>query len=89
MKFVAIGTAREQLAELCEAAQEEPVCLTRHGKPVVVISGVEGKDAEQVMLERSPEFWKMIDEVRKSKRPRHTEAEVRKRFGVPARKKAG
>lgn len=88
MKVINVREAREQLAELIDAAQSEPVCLTRHGKPVAVLSGVEGVDMETVVLQNSKEFWTMIEGRRASKRPLHSAADVRKRFGLPAKKKA-
>jgi hypothetical protein len=35
--------------------------VTRRGKPAALIVGVEGKDWETVVLESSPEFWKLIE----------------------------
>jgi prevent-host-death family protein len=90
MKTISMKDAREQLANLVEQAQSEPVWLTRHGKPVAMLLGVEGRvDIGSVIIEGRPEFWEMVERVRKSKRPRHSEADVRKKLGLPAAKKAG
>lgn len=36
--------------------------VTRRGKPTAVLVGVEGRDWETLVLEISPEFWKLIEE---------------------------
>jgi antitoxin (DNA-binding transcriptional repressor) of toxin-antitoxin stability system len=48
-----------------EVAQRERVVLLERGKPVAVVIGVENKDEEDIALEFSPEFWRMIEERRK------------------------
>jgi prevent-host-death family protein len=44
MKTVNMRDARDNLAELVDEAQKEPIVLTKHGKPVVILTGVEGAD---------------------------------------------
>ena len=39
--------------------------VTRRGKPVALLLGVEGKDWETVILETDPTFWKLIQQRRK------------------------
>jgi hypothetical protein len=46
-------------------AQREPVILTRNGKSVALLVGVEGLDEEQVALGSSSEFWTLIEESRR------------------------
>jgi prevent-host-death family protein len=62
-------TTLEQFAQdphaFLEAAQHERVLVTRHGKPLAVVIGVENKDEEDFDLEASPEFWQMIEERRR------------------------
>jgi prevent-host-death family protein len=77
MKIVNIREARAGLSELIVEAQGEPVCFTRHGKPVAVLTGVEGADLGSVILENSTEFWDEIERRRKSGRPRKTLEQVR------------
>lgn len=48
-------------------AQHERVVITRDGKPVALIVGVEGMDEEQVQLGSSDKFWRLITERRKQK----------------------
>ena len=49
---------------LIAASQTERVIITSEGRPVAVVVGIEGKDEEDMELERSPEFWRMIQERR-------------------------
>lgn len=59
MKVINIEQARQQLASVLEQAQTETVCLTRHGRPVAIIAGVEGADIGSV-LQRDPELRKKL-----------------------------
>ena len=81
MKMVNIREARAGLAELVEEAQKGPICLTRHGKPVALIAGVEGAELDAFVLESSEEFWRDIQKRRKSAKPRVRLEEIRKKLG--------
>ena len=48
-------------------AQRERVIITRNGKPVALIIGVEGMDEEQLQLGSSDKFWRLIAERRAQK----------------------
>jgi PHD/YefM family antitoxin component YafN of YafNO toxin-antitoxin module len=48
------------------AAQRQRVVVTRNGKPIAIVVGMEHKDAEDFGYMTSPEFWRMIDERRRS-----------------------
>jgi prevent-host-death family protein len=56
MKFVGVREAAASLSGLVEKAQTERVVLTRHGKPVALLTGLEGKDLDQVLLDNDPEL---------------------------------
>ena len=56
--------AQETLASV-EAAQHERVLVTRDGKPFALLVGLENKDEEDLHLEVSVDFWKMIEERRR------------------------
>ena len=60
-----IDVKRANLVSCVDEAQRERIVLTRHGKPVALIVGVEGMDEEQVQLGGSEKFWKFIAERRK------------------------
>ena len=47
--------------EICiNEAQRERVILTRKGKPVALIVGLEGMNMEQLEFGSSEKFWKLI-----------------------------
>lgn len=49
MKAIGFDKARAELRAILDQAQSEPVCITRHGKPVAVVTGVEGQELEVVL----------------------------------------
>ena len=66
MKFVGVREAQAQLSGLVDRSQKERIVLTRHGQPMAVLSGVQGKDLEAVLLTGDPEFRKLIQDRRRS-----------------------
>ena len=58
---------RATLKRCIKDAQRERVVLTRNGRPVALLIGVEGMDKEQVQLGSSDRFWTLIDERRAQK----------------------
>lgn len=56
MKVVGVDEARASLAEVLAAAQGEPVCITRHGKPLAVVTGVEGAELAQLFAAEHEAF---------------------------------
>ena len=48
-------------------AQQEHILITRNGKPVALIVGLEALDEEQLQLGSSDKFWKLISERRQDK----------------------
>jgi mRNA-degrading endonuclease RelE of RelBE toxin-antitoxin system len=55
------GTKTEDV----DMSQENQVVITRRGKPAGVMVGVEGKEWEDVVIQISSSFWKLIEERRK------------------------
>jgi hypothetical protein len=49
---------------LLQAAKQERGLVTRGGKPLALVVGVEYKDQEDWDLEMSPGFWQMIQQRR-------------------------
>ena len=62
-----VGLQEANLEECVRQAQGEGVVITRNGKPVAVLVGVQGMDLEQIELGQSDEFWKLIQERRRQK----------------------
>jgi antitoxin (DNA-binding transcriptional repressor) of toxin-antitoxin stability system len=65
MKTVGIQAA--DLQSCIQEAQRENIVITRNGKPVALLIGVEGMDLEQIELGHSDKFWTLIRERRKQK----------------------
>ena len=84
MKLVGVREAQAQLSGLVSRSQSERIILTRHGKPVAVLSGVEGMDVEDVLLGQDQDFARHISARRHSKKPLLTLAEVAARLARPA-----
>jgi hypothetical protein len=55
-----IGLKDTNLAACVSEAQRDRVVITRNGKPVALVVGVEGLDAEQLELGSNPAFWELI-----------------------------
>ena len=66
MKRVALEQLPQEIAGLIVSAQHERMVITRGGQPYALVVGVENKDEEDLQLEFSPEFWRMIEESRRS-----------------------
>ena len=65
MKTVTARYLQKKVKECVDMSQKDKVIVTRRGKPAAVIIGVEGKDWEDVVLQTSPGFWKLIEERRR------------------------
>lgn len=64
MKIVAIREAKAKLSGYCALAQDRRVLITRHGKPLALVIGVEGQDVEDVLRASDPAFWRLIEKRR-------------------------
>ena len=84
MKTVTVRDLQKKIRECVDAAQKDRIVITRHGRPAAIVIGVQGYDWEDVMLQTSPAFWRMLEGRRKEKTI--PLAEMRKRLG---RTKAG
>ena len=65
MKSVRVENAN--LQSCVTEARYDRVVVTRRGKPVALIVGVEGMDAEQLQLGSNHKFWKLIESRRQQK----------------------
>jgi prevent-host-death family protein len=79
MKLIGIRDAKQGLSGILEEAQEEKVLLTRHGRPIALVIGVEGQDMEDMMTASDPAFWKWVRK-RRQQAATMTLAEVEARF---------
>ncbi len=65
MKEITLEQLSRETSALLDVAQHERLVVTRNGKPLAVVVGIENKDEEDLRLEASPEFWRMIEERRR------------------------
>ncbi len=79
MKTVTARDLQKKVKECMDLSQEDQVVITRHGKPVAVLVGVEGRDWEDLVLQTSPAFWKLIEDRRKQRTISLTELNTRLR----------
>jgi prevent-host-death family protein len=82
MKIIPLAEARDSLSSYVEEAQNQAVLITRHGRPAVVMVGVDGEDLEDLLTRSDKAFWEMIRERRKPGRKTYSSDEVRARLGV-------
>ncbi|MGH9836542.1 MAG: hypothetical protein ACREBD_20450 [Blastocatellia bacterium] len=76
MKLISLEQAVPNTLDNCvKDAQHERVVITREGKPVALIVGVEGLDEEQLELGASDKFWALIAERRTQKNISRAELE--------------
>ncbi len=71
MKVVALGKARDALSACIDEAQEERILITRHGRPVALIVGVEGEEFEDLMA-RSDQRVLADDRIAPEELPDHS-----------------
>ncbi len=67
MKTASLREAKEQLSHFVNKAQKDFLLITKHGKPAVLVRGVEGNDMEDIFYMTNREFWKTIRQRRKQK----------------------
>ena len=65
MKAINVRDLQRKIRECISAAQKERVVITRHGRPAAIVIGVEGQDWEDVVLQTSPAFWRLVEARRK------------------------
>ncbi len=70
-----IGLEHATLETCIKDARRDRVVVTRKGKPVALVLGVEGLDEEQLQLGSSEKFWKLIEERRRQKTTSRRELE--------------
>ena len=76
MKIAPMGKVRNSFAKYLEAAEQDPVFVTKNGKITAVIEHI-----EDYLLQKSPRFRKMLDKV-KRERASISLAEYRKSRGI-------
>ncbi|MBI3245934.1 MAG: hypothetical protein HYZ50_05455 [Deltaproteobacteria bacterium] len=62
-----LGYEQTTLEACLKDAQYERVVVTRKGRPIALIVGIEGLDEEELHLGSSEKFWTLIETRRKQK----------------------
>ena len=75
--MIKIDAGKTNLDTCIDRAQRDRVVITRDGKPVALIVGIEGMDEEQIQLGSSDKFWKLVTEWRQEKTMSRAELEER------------
>lgn len=65
MKETTLERFVQNVTEFVDQSQNERILITRNGEPLAIVVGVANKDEEDLRLEASPEFWRMIEEARR------------------------
>jgi prevent-host-death family protein len=65
MKTMTVFEARNHFSRMLEVAKDDVVIVTRNGKPVATVQSIGDEDIEDLLLERSERFWKMIARARR------------------------
>lgn len=85
MKTINVRDLQKKVRRTLEVAQKERVVVTRHGKPIALVTGVTGYDWEDLYWATNASFWKMI-EARRNEKTIPFE-EVCRRLHIPLPKK--
>lgn len=80
MKTVTVRDLQKKVKECVDGAQADRVIITRHGRPVAVLVGVEEDEWEDVLLQMDPTFWKLIRARRRQ--PTISLAQLKRRLGT-------
>ena len=67
MKSVSIRQARDGLSARIRESQDNPMLITRHGRPVAVLIGLESRDLEAAILGADPHVWRFVERRRKGR----------------------
>ncbi len=81
--MITVGSreAKAGFSELLDSAQTNDVVILRHGKPVAVLTGVEGTDLEELFWSTNDDLQNQIKRTRESPRLVSHEA-ARRRLGL-------
>ena len=84
MKTLETTNETPPLAEYAENVNQEPVILTKHGKPVAALVSLEDVDTETVKLSSNLKFMALIERSRAQRKSKGgiSSAEMRKRLAL-------
>jgi prevent-host-death family protein len=65
MKKTTLESFTSDPGHFLEEARSERILVTKNGRPMAVVMGVDEMDEEDIGYATSPEFWRMIEERRR------------------------
>jgi prevent-host-death family protein len=92
MKIASVAEVGSQFNAFVEASESGPIVVTREGKPVAVLVGIDDEDeVERLLMAYSPQLRAILDKSRQSIREGRgiPAAEFWKRRGVQEPQKRG
>ncbi len=85
MKTVTVRDLQKSVRECVDIAQDDRVVITRHGRPAAVLVGIEGEEWEDVVLQSSASFWRLIEKRRQESTI--SIEQMKAKFAKPRRKR--
>lgn len=84
MKTIEMANATAPLLEYANELREEPLLLTRDGKPVAALVPIEDADLETIAVSTDPRFLSVIERsrARQEKEGGISGEEMRRRLGL-------
>jgi hypothetical protein len=85
MRTIDVADATDTLSHYARKGLKEALVVTRRGKPLLTLTPVKQGDWESIALANNPKFQAIIERSRKSKKPRVSTEEMRRRLGLKSR----
>jgi prevent-host-death family protein len=65
MEFASLAKVKEQFSAYIHKSQASPVIITKHGKPVALLTGIRDEDdLDSLLLVNNPRFLQILEEAR-------------------------
>jgi hypothetical protein len=89
MKTLELEKATAPLVQYARGAKKGPLIFTSRGRPVVALIYIPNVDAETISLSANPKFLAIIERsrLRQKREGGIPSEEMRRRFGLPKRKR--
>jgi hypothetical protein len=85
MRTIDVADATDTLSHYARKGLKEALVVTRRVKPLLTLTPVKQGDWESIALANNPKFQAIIERSRKSKKPRVSTEEMRRRIGLKSR----
>ncbi len=77
MKIAPLAQVKDRFSAYIQQSQKSPIVITRNGKPVALLTGLnEEDDLDTILLAHNPRFMQMLEEARER---------VRRTGGIPSK----